>query len=95
MREKEVPTWVEPLQPRGWKKADSACKVLELLGGLGPRQAWKKAGQAGNQEPGIPDRHVSPVMLLPQAAGGDGLVILSLALTSHQPLIVQTSANTS
>lgn len=31
-----------------------------------------------------------PAMLLEEAAGRDGLAILPLALTSHQPLIVQT-----
>ena len=55
---KEAPTFVELPLPWGWKEADLACKVLRPLAGLGPRQAWKNAGQARAQEPGIPDQHV-------------------------------------
>lgn len=54
---KEAPTRVQLPQPRGWEKADLACKVLSPLAGLDPRQVWKKAGEARAQEPAIFHQH--------------------------------------
>lgn len=49
---------------------------------MGPRQAWKQAGQAGAQEPHIPIS-ICPARLRIGIAGEGGLVTPLSALTSH------------